>query len=464
VTGLDRAAHRGRDAVGAEDEVDQRGDGVEATVDDRDLLGRHPLLADQARDLGGDQLDLGAFAAALQGHDGSARIHAASALLPSPFERHDGSAGLDARRLGLIQRALDVVQRVARGGRVVVRDRGLGLLGRAERQQLLVQRRACREGRPAGLEGQRQHHLGPDGVGQRVDDVALQRREVVEPVQEDGRRTPAQRVLAQRVERGGDVLRAVVTTGALLHPPVSEHERAELLSEVGARGLAGGPVAQRAVKARRLDARLPQLLDKRDERGREARRLRGAGQALQRRGGDRRGGDALALQVGQRAAGDPAAAGQLAQQALEALDAHAEHGAVGGQLAAVDLDVGQRRHDEQRRGGRTGARGLQDGAGLRRVGGAGDEVQGHGGSDRVAAAPDGMAGVSQRRRPAPPPVGAWPLFAEFGAAATEVVRAEDGPIYEDRSGRTLIIPGVRASRPRWPARGIQVPLSGTSSP
>ena len=71
VADLDRATDRGRDVVGAEDEVDQRRDGVEAAVDDRDLLGRHPLLADQARDLGGDQLDLGALAAAFERDDGA---------------------------------------------------------------------------------------------------------------------------------------------------------------------------------------------------------------------------------------------------------------------------------------------------------------------------------------------------------------------------------------------------------
>ena len=83
------------------------------------------------------------------------------------------------------------------------------------------------------------------------------------------------------------------------------------------------------MQARRFDARLPQLLGEGDERGREAGRPRGAGQALQRRGGDRRGGDPLALQLGQRAAGDAAAEGKLAQQSVEALDADAEHGAVG---------------------------------------------------------------------------------------------------------------------------------------
>ena len=110
-----------------------------------------------------------------------------------------------------------------------------------------MQRRARGEGRPAGLEGQRQHDLGADGVGQRVDDVALQRREVVEPVQEDRRRAPAARVLAQRVERGGDVLWTVAAAGALLGATVGEDERAELLGEAGARRLAGRPVAQRAV-------------------------------------------------------------------------------------------------------------------------------------------------------------------------------------------------------------------------
>ena len=77
--------------------------------DDRDVLGREALLGDQARDVRGDQLELGALAAALQQQQGVARI------------------GRPARG-GLEQRALERVQRRARV--VLGERRQLDVLGR----------------------------------------------------------------------------------------------------------------------------------------------------------------------------------------------------------------------------------------------------------------------------------------------------------------------------------------------
>ena len=62
----DAALERDRHAAGAEDLGEQRGAiGAGSRSDDRDLLRRDALLADQPRDLRGDELELRALAAAL---------------------------------------------------------------------------------------------------------------------------------------------------------------------------------------------------------------------------------------------------------------------------------------------------------------------------------------------------------------------------------------------------------------
>ena len=74
----------------------------------------------------------------------------------------------------------------------------------------------------------------------------------------------------------------------------------------------------------------------------------------------------------------PGPARDLAHQAREGDDAHAEDRAGRGQLAAVVVDVGERRHDEDRLLVERGAVGAQDEAGLLGVGGTGDEGEWHG--------------------------------------------------------------------------------------
>ena len=66
VPGDDRALQREGDLERAEDLREQRGVLARLAHDDRDVLGREALLGDQPRDVGGDQLELGALAAALE--------------------------------------------------------------------------------------------------------------------------------------------------------------------------------------------------------------------------------------------------------------------------------------------------------------------------------------------------------------------------------------------------------------
>ena len=104
----------------------------------------------------------------------------------------------------------------------------------------------------------------------------------------------------------------------------------------------------------------------------------------------------------QRPAADPGAPGQLVDEPLEAQDLRTEHGAAGGDLAAVALDVGRRRHDEDRllaaRERRAVA--VEDDAGLLGVGGTGDEGERHPVVRFVAGRPetrDAGAGWQGRR-------------------------------------------------------------------
>jgi hypothetical protein len=57
------------DAVGAKDLLGQRRGILGLAPDDRDVLGRVAVVADQPRDVGRDLLDLRALAAGLERHD-----------------------------------------------------------------------------------------------------------------------------------------------------------------------------------------------------------------------------------------------------------------------------------------------------------------------------------------------------------------------------------------------------------
>ena len=209
----DAPVQRDRDAVGREDLRQQRGVLGGRAQHDGDLL-RRDAPGDQPRRLGRHELELGALAAALQQGD-----------------RVAGGDRVGVEELGLLvleEAALEVVQRRARGRRVVLGAGGEDLVLDALANEVEERRRAPGEGHPAGLVGQRQRHLGARR-GERLDGVVLQRLQVVEAVEEDGRGAPRGRVLAQRVERGGLVERRVDATEAFEPAPVRGVQAADLV-------------------------------------------------------------------------------------------------------------------------------------------------------------------------------------------------------------------------------------------
>ena len=368
----DAALDRDRDAELPEDLRQERRDGRRIAQHDRDLLRRVALLGDEAPDLRRDELELRPLTAALQQRDGVARLD---------------RVGLEEAPVGgqLEQLALEVMQRPAGLRRIVLRARlddpvDVGT-------QLGKRRRPARERHPAGLVGERQHDLRARR-GERLDGVALQRREVVEAIDEDGRRAPRGRVLADGVQCGGGVQRLVAAAKPLELAPVRRIQSGDLVGVRAAPAVARGPRPQRLREALRRDALLLELVDEAQQRPREAGGPRRPGERAQLRRRDGRRGDPLARERRQRPAADPATAGDLVDEPPEAHDLRAEHRAAAGELRAVALDVGERRHDEDRSlvALERGAVAVEDGASLRGVGRAGDEGERH--PCMVARAPD----------------------------------------------------------------------------
>ena len=429
VPGDDRALQRVGDLERPEDLRQQRGVLARLAQDDRDVLGREALLGDQARDVRGDQLELGALAAALQQQQGVARI------------------GRPARG-GLEQRALERVQRRARV--VLGERRQLDVLG-PEGHELLEGLAAPRERRPAGLVGQghRDRRAGVDG--QRLDRVALDRREVVEAVQQHGRRAPARGLQAQRVERGLVVQDAIAALDRPQPVAVGAVQPGELLGVDRARRLALAPCPHGGPPAPGLDALLLELRDEAQQRLDEAGGARRRRERLEADPSDRSTGHALAGQAGERSAPHPGPARDLAHESREGHDAHPEDHAGPRQLAAVMVDVGERRHHENRIVIERGAVGAQHEAGLLGVGGTGDERERHG-VPQVCSWPGGQ-GVAAGARAST--VAPWALaIARCGArparpataAATRpsARRTPAGRRHARRAPRSPVVPARRA--------------------
>ena len=243
VTGRDRALEREGDAELPEDLGQQGGVLGRLAHDDRHVLGREAALADQARDVRGDELELGALAAALEQQQRVARI---------------GAPG----RRRLEQRALE---RVQRGALVVLgAGRQLDVLG-AEGHELLEGVAAAGEGHAPGLVGQRDGDRRGGVDGERLDRVALQRLEVVEAVEEDRRRAPARRLEAQRVERRLVVQDAVAAPDGAQGVAIGRVEARQLLRVGGAPRLALAPRPHGRPPASGLHALLLELGDEAQE-------------------------------------------------------------------------------------------------------------------------------------------------------------------------------------------------------
>jgi hypothetical protein len=359
VAGGDDPRQGDRQLVGAKHRVQQRRRLAQPAVGDRDLLRRGPL-PHQPRDVRGDQLRLGPLAPALQQRDRGA----------CPFFRTTARPGVEV--------ALDRRERRAGGGRVVVVARLAGdLAGEAERGELLVGRRAGGGGVTAGLVGQREPDVRAAAVGQRVDCRQLGRREVVEPVEEHRRGSPALGLQAQALDRGARGQRGVGAPVALQLAAVGREQRGHLLAVLQRAGIPAGGGADGRVEAAGLDAQLPELVDQPHERRDEARRRGRRPQARELDGGDGGRREALAHEIGDRPRPAAGAAAHLLHEPLEPHDAGAEHGAGGGQLAAVPRHVGEGRDDEQRLAVEQLAVAIEDDPGLGGVGGTGDERQGH---------------------------------------------------------------------------------------
>ena len=317
-----------------------------------DLLGRHSLLQ-QRGDLGCDELELGAFAAALQQAQRGPGVHACGFRLE--------------------QGALEVAQGGARVGRVVFgARRQLTVLGR-EGGQRVEARGAPGERRPPLLVGQRHRHLGPDHPPERLDRVQLQTREVVEAVEQHRCPAPQRRTLAQDVQ---GTHRALLGIQAADSP-----QRGEVLGKDGSQRSTRDPGTVRR-KPGRQGAAEPgrghppdlQLGEQVSQRAHESwgrrHRARRRCELLEH---------ALARQPAEHGLADPGAPDGLPDQPRKALHAHSHRRSSCGKLAQVVLDVGPCRNDQQRLlAVREMPRArLHDDLGLARVGGPCDERDRH---------------------------------------------------------------------------------------
>ncbi len=248
------------------------------------------------------------------------------------------------------------------------------LVALGQRLEQLDGRRPPGERGAAGLVGERHADVGV--AGERLDRVALERRQVVEPVEEHRPAAPRGRALAQRVERRPREPLGVDRAEPLEPPVVGGVERGELAG-VGRRRR---PSRARARANRAgLDQRPAELGEQRSRGAGEAGRRGRAGQHVEPRVRDRRAHDALARDRAEHARAHAGGLGDPAHEPRERRDLGAEHDPLGRQLALVVLDVGRRRHDEHRLARQRGPEALEHGAGLGGVRGSGDQREGHDG-------------------------------------------------------------------------------------
>ena len=352
----DRAVERIRDAVRAKDLLDQRGLAGRRAEDDGHVPRLDPL-PEQLEHARARELDLGSLATG--GVEG------------------DRGAGVHARaRLRLEQAALDVVERPARPLGVVVLERRKRELPGPAGEQLLTYAGDRLEGDPAGLEGQGDRHIGPASPGHRLERVQLERREVVEAVDEQRRAAPALGREPDRVERPFGEQLGVGEPRGLDTVAVAAVDRGDLVGVGPARPVAG-PAPEGRGQSGRVDHAASELGHE-SRGGAHESRLRGRlGEHGEARAADRLFHDQLALHGRGHRLVVAAAFRDLAKEPVEAQHARPEDGAALGKLTLGVLDVLEGGHHEDRLVLEPRTEPAQDLAGLGGVGGTGDEGQGH---------------------------------------------------------------------------------------
>ncbi len=348
--------HRVRDPVGAEHLLHQRRVAGRVAEHHRHVAGRS-TGAQHGDDLGAAQFQLGPLAAgAVQG---------------------DRLTGFGPRAPGLKEGPLQGVQRLARALFVVVADGvQLHLLG-GYLLQPLAQRGGGLERLAAGLEGQRDHHVGLGVDGQLLDRAELQLGEVVEAVDEHRRARPRRRMGPQRGQRPPGEQVVVHQPGRVQTLAVAPVQLADLLGVRAPRPIAR-PAAERLDQSRRLHHRALQFGDESQRGAGEPRPAGGVGQHREAGAADRVLGHQLLLELGRHPGVVARTPGDHPRQVREAHHLGTERSPGVGQLAAAVLHVLERGHHQHRLLIQAIAQRSKHGTRLGGVGGTGYERQGHG--------------------------------------------------------------------------------------
>ena len=178
-----------------------------------------------------------------------------------------------------------------------------------QRLEQLDRRRAARQRRAARLVAQRDRDLGVGVADERLDEVELGGRQVVEPVEQERLAVPR---FAQLVQRGAREAVGVDRPERLQAPVVGGVQRREL-ARVRRGGARLAPCPDRRAEPRRPGERALQLGEEVAQRVGEARARGRGGELVQLDVADRRAHDPVARQPAQRA---PAHAGLRAMSRI----------------------------------------------------------------------------------------------------------------------------------------------------
>ena len=351
-----RAVDRERDAVGVEHLLHHRRV-ARGVAEHHRHLARRGAVAEQREHVRAHQLDLGALAAR--------RVGAHRLARRAPL------AGVVVE-----QAPLEVVERVARLVGVVVGHRLERRPLAGDRRQLLVHRGHRLERGPAGLERQRHGHVGLGAAAERLERVELERREVVEAVDEHRGAAPARGLAPQRVERAAREQLAVHQARGVEPVAVARVQGRELVGVAAPRPV-GGPRPERPLEPLRLDGRPAQLLGEPHGSAGEPRPLGGRPQHAQPRVAHRLLHEQLALHLRRHRGRVAGSLGDPPVEVLEADHLDPEDRAALGQLALVVLHVAERGHHQDRLLPHPRPQRAQHLARLGGVGGTGDERERH---------------------------------------------------------------------------------------